>query len=118
MSLTIGTGPFSRSSAGVFNFPIHAPRGQVLLLDASPRRVRGLVGDEVVVDSRAVRLLHGTGHLPVRYFPGEAVGLALLEPSETSTHCPFKGDARYLHVRVGDRLIRDAVWSYPGPLEG
>ena len=42
----------------------------------------------------------------------------LLEPSETVTHCPFKGDARYWHLRVGDRLIEDALWEYPTPLPG
>ena len=41
----------------------------------------------------------------------------LLEPTDHTTHCPFKGDASYWSVRVGDRVAENAVWGYPEPLE-
>ena len=41
----------------------------------------------------------------------------MLEPSDHSTHCPFKGDASYWSVRVGDRLAENAVWGYPEPID-
>jgi len=40
----------------------------------------------------------------------------VLEPSAHTTHCPFKGDASYWHVRVGDRLVENALWAYENPL--
>ena len=33
------------------------------------------------------------------------------------THCPYKGDASYWSIRVGDRVIPAAVWAYLDPIE-
>jgi uncharacterized protein (DUF427 family) len=40
----------------------------------------------------------------------------LLVPSDTVTHCPYKGQAEHWSVRTGDRLHEDLAWSYPAPL--
>jgi uncharacterized protein (DUF427 family) len=32
------------------------------------------------------------------------------------THCPYKGQAEYWSVRVGDRVEQDIAWSYRTPL--
>jgi uncharacterized protein (DUF427 family) len=42
----------------------------------------------------------------------------LFEPTGLETHCPFKGDARYWSLRVGDRIAENVVWNYPEPLDG
>jgi len=81
-----------------------------------PRRVRAFLDGVVVVDSTRALLLLEARHLPVYYFPPQDVRTELLEPTGTSTHCPRKGDASYWSVRVGDRVARDAVWSYQDPL--
>lgn len=49
------------------------------------------------------------------YFPADAVDAALLQPSSTTTVCPWKGTAHYysLHVKGADN--RDAAWYYPDP---
>jgi uncharacterized protein (DUF427 family) len=115
MSLTAASGPFGKRPQGEFNFERPRTKG-VIYWEPSPRRVRGELGGEVVVDSRAVMLLHETGHLPVWYFPRDDVRAELLEPSEKRTRCPWKGEASYWSIRVGDRVAPDAVWSYPEPL--
>ncbi|HLH46521.1 MAG TPA: DUF427 domain-containing protein, partial [Acidimicrobiales bacterium] len=79
---------------------------------------RGEVASVVVVDTVEVRMLHETALLPRWYLPREAVRGDLLEPSATTSHCPFKGDACYWHLRVADRLIEDAFWEYPEPRTG
>ena len=81
-----------------------------------PRRVRASLDGVVVADSTRALLLLEARHLPVYYFPPQDVRADLLEPTDTSTHCPHKGDASYWSVRVGDRVVRDAVWSYQDPL--
>jgi uncharacterized protein (DUF427 family) len=41
--------------------------------------------------------------------------MAALERTDHSTHCPYKGDASYFSIRVGDRLSENAIWSYEQP---
>jgi uncharacterized protein (DUF427 family) len=116
MSLTAGTGPFGKRPAGRFNFTPEPP-GAAIFWEQAPQRIRAFVGGEVVADSRRAHLLHETGYLPVYYFPPEDVHAEHLVASDRRTHCPFKGDATYHSLRVGDRSIEDAVWSYEKPLE-
>ena len=113
----MGTAPFGHAPAGSFNVDV-PERGRLLYIEDSPRRVRGYLDGELVVDSRRVKLLHEHGHLPVWYFPREDVRQELLEPTDHRTHCPKKGDASYHSVRVGDRVAENAAWYYPEPIEG
>lgn len=115
MALTVGAGPFGRNPAGTFNFEYDAPE-HVLYFEASPRRVRVVVAGETVAESSRAKLLHETGLMPVYYLPEEDVRTELLEATDHTTRCPFKGDASYWSVRVGDDERENAVWSYPDPL--
>ena len=115
MTLTIGTGPFGEQG-GTFNFDRGVLRRHTLYFEDSPRRVRVMFGGETVADSKRAKLMHETGHLPVYYFPSEDVRMELLEESDHATHCPFKGDASYWSVKVGDRVAENAAWGYPEPI--
>lgn len=118
MSLTLGIGPFSRRpEAGQTNASIDGP-GHLLWFHDVPKRIRATFGGEVVVDTERGRMLHETRLLPVYYLPRDDVRFDLLEPSSHRTHCPFKGDARYWDLRVGDRVAEAAVWGYDDPIEG
>jgi uncharacterized protein (DUF427 family) len=117
MSLTVGTGPFGKRPAGGFNFEVPRREG-VIYFEDSPRRIRATFGGETVVDSHHAKLLHEQNHLPIYYFPESEVCTDLLQPTDHSTRCPFKGQARYWTVRVGDREAENAVWSYPDPIAG
>jgi uncharacterized protein (DUF427 family) len=52
-----------------------------------------------------------------QYFPPDDVRAGFLEPSAASTHCPWKGDASYYNVVVGDGRNEDAAWYYPEPYD-
>jgi uncharacterized protein (DUF427 family) len=117
MTLTIGTGPFGKQSHGTFNFDTGVLQPHTLYLEDSSRRVRVIFNDETIADSKRVKLLHETGHLPIYYFPEEDVCRDLLETTEHTTYCPFKGNASYWSVRVDDNVAENAVWSYPEPLK-
>ncbi|HJQ48603.1 MAG TPA: DUF427 domain-containing protein [Amycolatopsis sp.] len=83
---------------------------------ASSRHVRVEVDGVTVADSHSPRLLFETG-LPTRYYlPKTDVRLDLLEPSDTCTRCPYKGEAEYYSVRAGDTLHRDLAWYYRMPV--
>lgn len=115
MALALGTGPFGQKSTGAFNFDTGVLKPHTLYFEDSPKRVRGVFEGETVVDSRSAKLLHETGHLPVYYFPEEDLRQDLLETTDHTTHCPFKGDASYRSVKTGDRVAENAVWNYPDP---
>ena len=116
MSLMNGTGPFGENPGGAFNFDVPRKSG-VIYFEDSPRRIRARFGGETIVDSRHAKLLHEQRHIPVYYFPQDEVRMDLLEPTEHSTRCPFKGEASYWSVRVGDRVSENAAWGYPDPLD-
>ena len=116
MALTVGTGPFGQRPAGVFNRELPDRKGLIYFED-SPRRIRGLFGGEAVVDSRHAKLLHEHGHLPIYYFPEDEVRMDLLERTDHTTRCPWKGEASYWSVKVGERVAENAAWTYREPLE-
>jgi uncharacterized protein (DUF427 family) len=115
MALTVGTGPFGERAAGSFNFQIPRARG-VIYFEDSPRRIRARFGGETVVDSRHAKLLHEQNHLPIYYFPMDEVRMDLLAPTDHSSRCPFKGEARYWSIEAGDRVAENAAWEYPDPI--
>lgn len=115
MTLTLDHGPLSTSPPREANYSVDGPPHK-LLLTPFPRRVRAMMAGETVLDSRSGMLLHESNILPQLYVPEEDVRAELLEPTDLSTHCPFKGDAAYHSVRVGDRVAENAFWSYPEPL--
>jgi uncharacterized protein (DUF427 family) len=64
--------------------------------------------------SNALELIEGD-YPPVIYFPREDIAMAFLDSSDTSSHCPHKGDASYYSVVTKSRTLKDAVWSYENP---
>ena len=87
-------------------------------VDAVPseRHVRVELDGELLAESRRPTAVFETT-LPTRwYLPREEVRMELLEPSETVTHCPFKGVATFYSARVGDVVHRDVAWSYQDPI--
>jgi uncharacterized protein (DUF427 family) len=115
MGLTVGTDPFGPRPGGEFNREMASRKGLMYFQDF-PRRMRAIFAGETIVDSRRAKLLYEHGHLPVLYFPREEVRTDLLEPTDRSTHCPWKGNASYWSVRVVDRVAENAVWNYPEPI--
>lgn len=116
MSLTLGTGPLSSNGAGALNFSLEDAPKHRLLFDDYPRRMRALVGGHALFDTTRGKLLHESNILPVYYLPIDDLDADRFEESEHTTQCPFKGNARYWHLRVGDHSFENAVWYYPEPL--
>jgi uncharacterized protein (DUF427 family) len=82
----------------------------------SSRHVRVEVDGTTVAESTSARLLFETG-LPVRYYlPKTHVRMELLTPTDTVSHCPYKGQAEWWSVRIGDAVHEDLAWSYRTPL--
>ena len=54
---------------------------------------------------------------PVIYFPKDDIAMAFLDESDSTSHCPHKGDASYYSVVTNSRTLENAVWSYEAPKE-
>jgi uncharacterized protein (DUF427 family) len=117
MTLTLGGGPLASRPNGSLNFSLDDAPKHRLLFDAHPRRIRALVDGHAVLDSLRGKLLHESNLLPRYYLPLEDMDERYLEPSDHTTHCPFKGDAAYFDLVVGERRIENAVWHYPEPID-
>lgn len=55
---------------------------------------------------------------PVFYVPRSDLAMAFFDRTDTSTHCPLKGDATYYTLEAKSGPIPDAAWSYETPNEG
>jgi uncharacterized protein (DUF427 family) len=98
----------------VFTHP-RDPHTRVDIL-ASSRHVRVDVDGVTIAESTSPRLLFETG-LPVRYYLLQThVRLDLLMPTDTVSHCPYKGQAEYWSVHGGAKVHEDLAWSYRTPL--
>ncbi len=83
----------------------------------APAGVRVVVklDDAVLADSRDALILKEASLNPVYYIPRNDVVISELSPSDTSTHCPYKGDASYFSARGG--AAKDVAWSYEDPFD-
>jgi uncharacterized protein (DUF427 family) len=78
----------------------------------SSRHVHIEVDGTTLVDSHQPRILFETSLPPRYYVPLTDVRLDLLTPSDTISHCPYKGTATYWHAVRHE----DLVWIYRTPL--
>jgi len=83
----------------------------------TPGRVRVTRDGAAIADTTRALTLREANYPPVQYIPRTDADRMLLIPSRTITHCPYKGDASYFSIKVGDRLIEDAIWSYEKPFD-
>jgi uncharacterized protein (DUF427 family) len=99
--------------------PLHGhPRNPYHRVDSLPtsRRLRVEVGGEVLVDTTDTVFVAETSLAPKLYVHRDHVRMDLLEPSDTTTYCPYKGTASYWSARVGGEMVADVAWSYEDPL--
>jgi uncharacterized protein (DUF427 family) len=83
---------------------------------ASSRHIRVEIDGVTVADSVRPHLLFETGLPPRYYLPLPDVRTELLIPSDSSSHCPYKGTAGYWSVDTGRGVHPDLVWIYRSPL--
>lgn len=86
-----------------------------ITITPEPRRVRVMVGGVVVADSCKTLRLEEARYPAVYYVPRANLCLESFIPSARTSHCPYKGDARYFDLVVGAVRRSDAVWSYEDP---
>jgi uncharacterized protein (DUF427 family) len=80
------------------------------------RRLRVEVAGVTLVDTAETMGVYETALAPRLYVAPDQVRTDLLTPSDTTTYCPYKGEASYWTATVGDTVVEDVAWSYDDPL--
>jgi uncharacterized protein (DUF427 family) len=80
------------------------------------RRLRVEVAGAALVDTAETIGVYETALAPRLYVARDHVRTDLLVSSDTTTYCPYKGEASYWTATVGDTVVEDVAWSYDDPL--
>jgi uncharacterized protein (DUF427 family) len=73
------------------------------------------VEPNVATATKPVKIPGPAAYPAVQYIPREDVDMTLLEPTDHSTYCPYKGDCSYYSIPLGGERSVNAVWSYEAP---
>lgn len=96
----------------VWDYP-RSPR-----LESSEKHLQIKFNGVTIVDTRRAKRVLETSHPPVYYFLPEDIRLEYLTASPRTSWCEWKGQARYYHLKVGNRQVQNAAWYYPQPTSG
>ena len=75
-------------------------------------------GGAVLAETKAALELSEGDYPPVIYIPRADFAEAFLDPSDTTSTCPYKGIATYHTIVAKSGPIKDAAWSYETPKAG
>jgi uncharacterized protein (DUF427 family) len=79
------------------------------------RHVVVRMNGEVVAETDDALTLQESTYPAVQYVPLAAIAPSALTRSDTTTYCPYKGEANYYHVKGADSTVDDAIWTYEQP---
>jgi uncharacterized protein (DUF427 family) len=86
-----------------------------ITIERNPDQVVVKVAGRVVAETRDALTLREAGYAPVHYIPRKDVDMALLQRTDHSTYCPYKGDCAYFSIPLGGQRSTNAVWTYEAP---
>jgi uncharacterized protein (DUF427 family) len=93
------------------------PRGRIRV-EPSPKRVRIVLGGEVIADTTDALWVWEIPWYPQYYVPFRDIREGVLEPTPTTTRSPSRGLARHFTVQGGGRVAVDAAWCHEdSPIE-
>ena len=75
------------------------------------------VNGEVVAETDAALTLQESTYPAVQYVPLSDVVPSALTRSDTTTYCPYKGEANYYHLSAAGQTVDDAIWTYQQPYD-
>ena len=74
--------------------------------------MRAVVDGTVVAESDDTIVVEGN-----HYFPPDSIKRELFTDGTINTVCPWKGNASYYTIEVGDQRLENIAWYYPEPSE-
>ena len=83
-----------------------------IAIEPTAGRVVVTLGGRTIADTKSALTLREAAYPAVHYIPRSDVDMSLLERTETVSYCPYKGDAAYFSIILGEDRSPDAIWTY------
>jgi uncharacterized protein (DUF427 family) len=86
-----------------------------ITIERNPNRVMVSAAGRVIADTRDALTLREAAYPAVHYIPRKDVDMVLLQRTDHSTYCAYKGDCAYFSIPLGGERSTNAVWTYEAP---
>lgn len=86
-----------------------------ITMHRNPKRVMVTLGGRVIANTTEAITLREAAYAGVQYIPRKDVDMAALQRSDTTSYCPYKGEASYFSIPAGGSRSVDAIWTYETP---
>lgn len=86
-----------------------------ITIEPNPKRLQVKFNGQVVAATTRVLTLREGSLPPVQYLPRADADVTHFVRTETTTRCPFKGEASYYSLVAGGQTAPDAVWTSETP---
>jgi uncharacterized protein (DUF427 family) len=104
----------SNVTAATRSVKVPGPDHPITIEHNASRVVVRLAG-QVIADTRDALTLREARYPAALYIPRKDVNMTLLERSDHTTYCPYKGDCAYFSIPSGGERSVNAVWTYESP---
>ena len=86
-----------------------------ITIERNPARIVVSLAGRIIADTREALTLREAHYPAVQYIPRKDVDMTLLDRTDHTTYCPYKGDCSYFSIPPGGERSVNAVWSYEAP---
>jgi uncharacterized protein (DUF427 family) len=86
-----------------------------ITIEPNPARIVVSIAGRVLADTHSALILREADYQPVQYIPLDDVDRSLIEGTDHTSYCPFKGDASYYSIPTGGERSVNAIWTYRNP---
>ena len=83
-----------------------------ITIEPNSSRITVSIGGRVLADTHEALTLREASYPAVYYIPRKDVDMSLLERTDHSTYCPYKGECSYYSIPLGGERSANAVWTY------
>lgn len=70
--------------------------------------MKAIWNDQVIAESNQTIVVESN-----HYFPTDSINKEFFQESDTTTICPWKGEAKYYSLSFNGEINKDAAWYYP-----
>lgn len=87
-------------------------------VELTTKRLQVVFNGVVIAETTRARRVLETSHPPTYYIPIDDIRMEYLAQNHHHTFCEYKGTASYWTLKVGEKSMVQAGWSYEKPNQG